>query len=156
MLSDVDNSAVLDPLRYNFATQAGYDLNAIRHGDRFDVDFRYFQVSQMHGRAHHHPQPGRTRVSRYDVANDTVDTNYFSSLQSVESNLRRNVTENITLLAGLRYLSLREDLGANFDLTDDNFGPLGVHVNTVNRPVRRAGRGPRRHCGRTTALNCRP
>jgi hypothetical protein len=131
--STTDQTALLEPLRYSFNTPGGPDLNAIRHGENFDVDFRYFNVNQMNGSRVIHPVEELLVGGGSGVVNDRVDTSYVTNLQSVEFNLRRNVTPNVTLLAGLRYLSLRENLSAQFATDPSAPDSLGVQVKGINR-----------------------
>jgi hypothetical protein len=119
---------------FNFGTSAGPDFNAIRHGDNFDLDFRYFQVNNIS--AH------RTIISgpnaELDVADpvllgdDILGQLYGTSLLSVETNLRRNITDRITVLAGFRYIQLQEDLRTRFDLPFDIFPAIDFDVDGIN------------------------
>ena len=125
---------LLNARNFNFQPQGGPDINAIRHGEAFDIDFRYFQVNQM--------SVGRTLFPNGEsdflladlltVDSAQIDAAYVTSLQSVEINLRRNVSQRLTLLAGFRHITLRDDLA--FRLEDDiDFGPFSLHLNGFNR-----------------------
>jgi hypothetical protein len=102
----------------NFGTAAGPDLNAIRHGEMFDVGFRYFQVMGMSAHERIFP-PGTADFNLgtpYSINVLQIDANAATSIQSAEINLRKNVTPNITLLAGFRYLSLRDDIKHSYEV----------------------------------------
>lgn len=126
-------TSLLNADQLNFGTQGGPDINAIRHGEMFDIGFRYFHVNQMTARNRVFPFGG-TGTIQLDVpfafTSPTIDAVYTTSIQSVEINLRRNVTPGLALLAGFRYISLRDDLAHIFAL-----GPLTgrVNVNGINR-----------------------
>src|SRR4051812_47821928 len=99
-----------------FFIQAGPDLNAIYHGDRFDLDFRYFHVNQAKA-IDSMASAGDEFLAMHTplfIDDSPVDFKYLTSLQSVEMNLRQNYNARLTLLAGFRYVSLRDDLGTGF------------------------------------------
>ena len=120
-----------NPSNYYFNTPAGPDLNAIRRGDVFDLDFRYFNVFHMLGGQGLALAPNDFTFGAFTSPGAFATSSYTSSLQSVELNLRRDVTPNITVLGGFRYLSLREDFGVNFD--PFNVGLFSTHLNGINR-----------------------
>ncbi|REK13047.1 MAG: hypothetical protein DWQ37_10515 [Planctomycetota bacterium] len=102
----------------NFGTAAGPDINAIRHGEVFDVDFRYFQVMNMGAHERIFP-PGASNIglgSPYNLNVLQIDVNALTSIQSAEINLRKNITPNISLLAGFRYLSLDDHIKHQYEV----------------------------------------
>ena len=122
--------------QFNFGTSAGPDINFIRQGERFGVDFRYFQVNNI--QATRTIIPGLTPLQLeladpVNVGNDILSQSYGSSLQSVELNARRNVGANFAVLAGFRYISLQEDLRTRFDLPLDLFPAINFDVDAINR-----------------------
>jgi hypothetical protein len=121
--------------RLNFDTSAGPDLNAIRHGEFVDVDFRYFQVNGMSAQNALFPG-GPLDINLADpFAVDCPQLVIFgqTSLQSVELNVRKNLTPNASLLAGFRYLSLSDDVGYRFDQNGDSFGLFTLKLLGDNR-----------------------
>jgi hypothetical protein len=125
---------LLNARSFNFQPQGGPDLNAIRHGDVVDIDFRYFQVNQMSSGTTIFPagEVDFLLADIFTVDSAQIDAAYVTSLQSVEINLRRNVSQRLTLLAGFRHITLRDDLA--FRLEDDiDLGPLSLHLNGFNR-----------------------
>jgi hypothetical protein len=121
--------------QFGFFVQGGPDINALYHGDIVDVDFRYFHVNQasaIDSMASAQTDEFLNLHTPFFLDDSPVDFRYVTSLQSVELNLRKNVTQRVTLLAGFRYLSLRDDLGASF------FPPGGgpwstIHMVGINR-----------------------
>lgn len=102
----------------NFGTAAGPDLNAIRHGDVFDVGFRYFQVMNMGAQERIFP-PGSVDLNLgtpYAINVLQIDVHALTSIQSAEMNLRKNLTPNITLLAGFRYISLDDHIKHRYEV----------------------------------------
>ncbi len=120
-----------NPSAYYFNTPAGPDLNAIRRGGLFDLDFRYFNVFNMQAAQGLSLGANDFTFGAFPTPAALATSTYTSSLQSVEFNLRRDVTPNVTVLGGLRYLSLREDFGVNFD--PFNVGLFSAHLNGINR-----------------------
>ena len=129
---------------FNFGTAAGPDINVIRHGTNFDLGFRYFQVNNISARRTIIPgAPAQLEFSTpLFLASDILGQLYTTSLLSVELNLRRNVSSNLTLLAGFRYLSLDDDLRTRFDLP--TVGPETIAVLAEAR----AGRSEERRVGK--------
>jgi hypothetical protein len=111
-----------------FFIQAGPDLNAICHGEAFDLDFRYFHVNQAKAidSMASCDQEFLMLHTPLFIDDSPVDFVYLTSLQSVEMNVRQNYSGHLTLLAGFRYVSLRDDLGAGF------FPPGGAPWSTVH------------------------
>jgi hypothetical protein len=134
-LASSGSTTLLNANDMNFGTQAGVDLNALRHGDVFDVDFRYFQVDNMSA------QQGFSPFGPFnlDLANPfaidapRLDTYYTTSIQSVEINLRKNLTPRLAVLAGFRYLALDDDLGQKFDIFGDSFSLYSLNIDGINR-----------------------
>jgi hypothetical protein len=144
------NGPLLNANQLNFATQAGPDLNALWHREAFDLDFRYFDVRHMGAttivqpttdyffnlRNPVTPAPlllGVLRGLPAPLLPQPVTFGYRSSLQSVEANFRQNVTQYAAILAGFRYLSLRDDLGADYEMTSFYPRPRDLHMIGINR-----------------------
>ncbi len=135
LVVDDTQNTLFNADQLGFYIQAGPDLNAMYHGDVFDFDFRYFHVNQANAidsMASAGTDEFLNLRTPLFLDDSPVDFNDITSLQSVELNLRKNFTERFTLLAGFRYLSLRDDLGAGF------FPPGGapwsnVHMIGINR-----------------------
>jgi hypothetical protein len=119
---------------FNFGTSAGPDINAIRHGDNFDLDFRYFQVNNISARRSIISGPNAVLdvADPVLVGNDILGQLYGTSILSVETNLRRNISDRVTLLAGFRYIQLQEDLRTRFDLPLDIFPAINFDVDGIN------------------------
>jgi hypothetical protein len=118
-----------------FGTQAGPDLNAIRHGELFDVDFRYFHVHNMTAHERIFP-PGAVDLNLatpFSVDCPQLDASYVTNIQSVEVNLRKNLSPNVTVLAGFRYIALNDNLGHEFDIFNDAFDLFTLRVFGINR-----------------------
>ncbi len=127
-------SVLCNANQFDFDTTAGPDLNALRHGENFDLDFRYFQVNNIS--AHRSIISGLG--AELDVndpvllGDDILGQLYGTSVLSVETNLRRNITDRVSLLAGFRYIQLQEDLRTRFDLPLDVFPPIDFDVDGIN------------------------
>jgi hypothetical protein len=110
-------------------------MNAICHGEMFDLGFRFFQVNGISAQRTIIPGFG-SELDINDPINlgsDIIGQLYTSSILSVELNARRNVTDRFTLLAGFRYLQFEEDLRTRFDLPLDLFPAINVDVDGINR-----------------------
>jgi hypothetical protein len=83
----------------------------------------------------------------YMTPGTTATYNYVSRLHNAELNFRRPIWENVSLLAGFRYLQLHEDLNSiladggatyfNAGFNVDNHlygGQIGLNVAFINRP----------------------
>ncbi|MGD9722415.1 MAG: BBP7 family outer membrane beta-barrel protein [Pirellulales bacterium] len=121
--------------QFTFGTSAGPDINVIRHGDAFDLGFRFFQVNNMNAQRTIIPSLGAILNVNDPVllGDDILSQLYGTSVLSAEINLRRNVTDNITVLAGFRYFQLDDNLRTRFDLPLDIFPPLDFDVDGFNR-----------------------
>lgn len=128
VISDT-NETLFNADQIGFFLQGGPDVNVLYHGDAVDVDFRLFQVNQA-GAIDSMASAQRDEFLNLHTPlfldDSPVDFRYTTSIQSVELNLRKNYTERISFLAGFRYLSLRDDLGASF------FPPGGASWSTVH------------------------
>jgi hypothetical protein len=118
----------------HFNTQAGPDVNLLRHGPDFDINVRYFQVNDMSASRTLFPPNTVDLLLNTPLSVDCprLDTTYGTSLQSVEVNFRQNVSPQLTLLAGFRYLSLRDHLSFGYDDVNDSAGPIGVTLSGLN------------------------
>jgi hypothetical protein len=109
------SSQSLNADQLTFDMQAGPDVSARWQGDRFGFDGRYFGAENMNAQAELPAlqltpffPPGNLRgLPTYTPAYD-FDFDYRTSLQSIEVNIRSNPFENVDLLAGFRYLLLRD------------------------------------------------
>jgi hypothetical protein len=123
----------VNPNNFVFPYQAGADLGLIRHGQWADLEVRYFGVNDsLASQGPFNFGPGAAlAVGNMEPSPTplTVDTVYASSLNSVESNLRRNVSNRLSLLAGFRYVSLRDRLHI---AATDGVDPVGITFGTVN------------------------
>lgn len=135
LIVDGNRDTLFNANQIGFFIQAGPDLNAIYHAEEFDLDFRYFHVNQataIDSMASAQTDEFLNLHTPLFLDDSPVDFKYRTSLQSVELNFRQNYTERVTLLAGFRYISLRDDLGAGFF-------PVGgapwsnVHMVGINR-----------------------
>ena len=102
-----------DQLGFNF--HGGPDLTILRHGDWGDVEFRWFQVrDSMAQTPAAHDSLGFGLTFRYllGVAGDGTDISaqYLSSLSSFELDLKRPLTDRITLFAGFRFVDFDETM----------------------------------------------
>jgi len=133
LLVDLNRDPLFNANQFNFSVQAGPDINAIYHGNEFDLDFRYFHVNQASAEGSYVPLTDAilNLHTPLFLSETPTEFNYRTSLQSVEANFRQNYSPRFTLLAGFRYLSLRDDLGAKFDAI--GIPPVDVHMIGINR-----------------------
>ena len=109
---------LLNPSGFDFPFTAGVDAGLIRYGDWADFDFRYFGANQSSAsQGPINAGPGAQLAIPGTGAPATDPTNLMgsavSSLNSVEANLRRNVSQTWTLLGGFRYVSFRDAMSVN-------------------------------------------
>lgn len=131
---------LLNANQFNFLFQGGPDVYLARQGQWADVDFRYFGVNQWISPTRSVSDVAGVQFQFFDPSQTQIDdpafvqAKYFTSLQSVELNLRRNITPRISLLAGARYFSLRDRM--DFDISQLN-GPqlIDASVGTANNLV---------------------
>lgn len=126
------NRSIVNASDFDFPFAAGIDVGATRYGDCADVDFRYFYVNQGTAAVGPVNAPAGTTLAATGVGASpvplTINTTLSSTLQSAEINVRRNTPHNVTLLAGFRYVQLRDylaidaNLGRQIGSTDINFG----------------------------------
>ncbi len=130
-------NSILNAQAFNFGTGAGVDLNALRHGDVYDVDFRYFQVNGMSAHEQLFPPGGSAAlpfgnpVALFPIPR--LDAYYTTQIQSVELNLRKNLAPRFTVLAGFRYIALDDDLQHQFNLSGDGFSIYHYNIDAINR-----------------------
>ena len=98
----------------------GPKLGLIRHGDNcYDLELSYFQIDGWNDFRSIGPTPDDWLVMR--AAGDFLQTqdhrhtqmmawDYSSRLYNAELNLRRNISDRLTLLAGFRWANLSEEL----------------------------------------------
>jgi hypothetical protein len=112
LIESPTGAMVLDPFDMVFPFNGGVDAGLLWRGTVCDVDIRYFGVEQCTGTTGLVSVPaGSTFV--LDPSNPiggpiNARLDGSTSLHSGEINLRRNLTPRVTLLAGLRYVSLRD------------------------------------------------
>lgn len=131
-----------DQLTFNM--QAGPDVTARWQGDRFGLDGRYFGVENMTAQAEVPAlqvgpiqPPGSLRGLPLNtpvfIPVFDLDFDYHTSLQSLEVNIRSNPAENVDLLAGFRYLLLRDDLGLTVEQVSGLIPTSAAHSIGTNR-----------------------
>jgi hypothetical protein len=97
----------------------GIDVGLIRRGEYADVDVRYFGIEQQSGTLGSSPAlvgpflifPGSVNVG----LPVNLGVNYGTQLDSLEVNLRRNVSHRWSILAGFRYVYFRDQLALTAD-----------------------------------------
>jgi hypothetical protein len=114
VINPVTQQNIIDPANFDFPFQGGFDVGAVRYGSWADVEFRYFGVNDwdaMQGPVDS-PDGFGLPIPGFDPSFFplTIASWYASSLNSVELNLRRSIRPRLALLAGLRYVSMRERL----------------------------------------------
>ncbi|MCE5269397.1 MAG: BBP7 family outer membrane beta-barrel protein [Planctomycetaceae bacterium] len=114
-LIDQSDAEFLNASQFDFPTQVGWELDLQRRlGDDWSVEGRYFNVGGQAARFPRFIAPTGTCVQYADVplgmfgGNVQTALSYASQLQNVEFNVRRDVTDYLTLFGGFRYLSLNE------------------------------------------------
>ncbi len=135
LVVDPGANQLLNAQQLDFGTGAGVDINAIRHGEAFDIGFRYFQVNGMSAHQQLFPSGSSTLpiFNPFSFLTPRLDAYGLTQLQSVEINLRRNMTERFTVLAGFRYLALDDNLRHQFDILSDSFSVYRYNVDAINR-----------------------
>ena len=109
------------PTIFNKAFAAGPKLDLIRHGDNgYDLELSYFQIDGWNDYRSIGPTPDDWLVMTgsgqlYPGTQDWKDTqmmawDYASRLYNAELNVRWNVCDRLTLLAGFRWANLSEGL----------------------------------------------
>lgn len=145
LLLDSGSSQSLNANQLIFDMLAGPEVSARWRGDRFGFDLRYFGVDDMGAEADvpalnlgsfgQGPPVGSLRgLPSYTPVYD-FDFDYRTSLQSIEVNIRSSPVDNIDLLAGFRYLLLRDDLGMTVERVDGPIliAPFAIHSIGINR-----------------------
>ncbi len=123
---------LINPSGFNFPFTAGVDAGLIRYGESADFDFRYFGANQSSAsQGPINSGPGAQLAipgAGVPATNPSTLTGFaVSSLNSVEANLRRNVSQNWTVLAGFRYVSFRDAMSANvFDPISHGTSVIGL------------------------------
>lgn len=114
VINPVTQQNIIDPAGFDFPFVGGFDIGAVRYGSWADVEFRYFGVNDWDASQGPvlSPDGFTLPIPGFDPSFFplTIASWYASSLNSVELNLRRNVWPGFSLIAGLRYLSMRERL----------------------------------------------
>lgn len=113
---------------FNLGFRGGPRVSLIRHGNRcYDIELMYFQIDgwsstrrlEPNGDVLEFSAPGGFAVR---TTTDPMQFDYSSKLYNGELNLRWNPTCRITLLAGFRWVELRENLnGALVPATVESF-----------------------------------
>ena len=119
LLTDHDNFFNFDASEFKFPVQIGWDIDLQRRLDGdWSVEGRFFDlgVRGANATAPQAPAGGGVLYANGNVAGifnlGAVNSslNYESRLQSVEINLRRDYCPNLTLLAGVRYFQLTDEI----------------------------------------------
>ena len=119
LLTDDEAFKTFDANQFEFPVQFGWDIDLqYRLACDWSIDARYIDVG-VHGASATAPQTpegggvlyGGTNVAGI-LNQGALDStlSYDSRLQSVEINLRRDYCPNLTLLAGVRYLQLTDEI----------------------------------------------
>jgi hypothetical protein len=121
-------NSLLNAADFDFDFEAGYELSAIRHnvfGSCWDIEGRFFEIDDWSSSVGPISSPNGVSFG-YFSPNDSIAVpasvvlgTYTSELQNVEVNARRDVTNNVQMLFGFRYLELDEGL----TLTQAILGP---------------------------------
>jgi hypothetical protein len=112
--------AIVNASDLNLPTSAGVDVGLIRHGEYFDVDLRYFGIQGTATTGPTLAPPGQFVVLPGSLpipfpASTLYSVSYGTQLDSFEANLRRNVSQSLTILAGFRYLYFRDQFAVSVD-----------------------------------------
>jgi hypothetical protein len=125
---------VISPADFSFGFAAAPDVGVTYLGDWADIEFRYFGVVNAGSSQGPVLAPPGTAVAlpNPDPSPGSFDVSghYGTSLLSSELNLRRQVTSNISLLAGLRYLRVADQIDLAATGTPD--GDVGIGFGTRN------------------------
>lgn len=106
---------LLNSSQFHQGFHGGPRVGLIRHGDRcYDLEVQYFQID---GWRNSQPVPANQTGLAFDAPgysvisfSDPMNFDYSSKLYSGEINLRWNPLCRVTMLAGFRWLELRENL----------------------------------------------
>ena len=119
-LSSTPGMVVLNATDLQQGFAAGPKLDLIRHGDDgYDLELSYFQIDGWNDYRSIGPTPNDWLVMRasgdFLQTQDHLDTqmmawDYASRLYNAEFNVRWNVYDRLTLLAGFRWANLSEEL----------------------------------------------
>lgn len=130
-----DPAQNLNASDFDFGVHTGVDVSLLRQFacDR-SLEVRYFGVDYWRDTVGATTTPGdlfqiNTAVPIFTLAGSSIDANYTSSLHNFEVNVRQQIDDRWTLLAGFRYAELDEGLSAtlvgaavpfNYDTTTRN------------------------------------
>lgn len=124
---------LLDAADFTFNAAPGFDINLTRHhlfDSSWGVEARYLGIDGWNAsRGAVHSPTGAVVQFAVPIGNLTfpadVAAEYQSRLRSVECNARRELTPDLTLLAGFRYLDLSE---MGLAIADDVLAAATNHV----------------------------
>lgn len=136
IVRDLNGNSLVDGSDYNLGYQGGPYFDLIRHGECFDIEFRYFEVDEWSGDVGPMSAPNGSFTQFLGAmgtfAPSTLSSHYGSELRSMELNLRRNMTGWLTVLAGFRYLEIDDNLTVSHFIAPGSDNPV-EGVATQNR-----------------------
>lgn len=134
LVSASPGGPLLSASSFDFSSQGGPDINAIRYGKAVDLEFRYFHVNHITAEQTLEPV-GDVDIDLMDpllISTSELDTYDITSLQSVELNLRMGKHRRFTWLAGFRHVTLRDTISFRGDDTIA-LGDFSLNLNALNR-----------------------
>lgn len=106
----IDYFNATNPANFDVCAATGWDLGITRHNvadTGWNVEGRFFSLDSANSAAGSFPA---TQVENALFAPYDYSGRYTSGLMNFELNARRELSDRLTFLAGIRYLSLTEDL----------------------------------------------
>jgi hypothetical protein len=122
-----DGLTVLSAKDFAFPFAAGPRLSLTRHGECRDLELVYFMIDGWSATETRSDETGLffTAPQFFVEANGVpVSFTWSSRLYSAEANLRAPAHECVTLLAGFRWIGLREELVFSSPAVQPNSGPF--------------------------------
>jgi hypothetical protein len=123
-----DPTRSLNADAFNFGFHTGWELSVARPlRTGYEIEFRYFGVDQFDALADVATNPAgallriNTNPPTFDPNVQSIAARYNSQLQSCELNFRRPCGDWTSLLGGLRYLELDEQLHADLSTPAPTF-----------------------------------
>ncbi|MEI8374826.1 MAG: hypothetical protein WCJ35_18535 [Planctomycetota bacterium] len=129
---------VVDADQFGFGFEGGPDLTIVHHGDAADIEFRWFQVHDstaetptINSESMGFGFPFRWLLGVTGPDGVDLSARYISQLTSFELNLKRPITDRITVFGGFRYVEFDELLSYSATPVGDNH-PVPLNAQSFN------------------------
>jgi hypothetical protein len=117
----------IDYWQPGFDFQGGPDLTILRHGDRADLEFRWFQV---HGATSFAGSTYQSPPNEVGFDGIGISARYLSNLDSFELNVKRPVNDWLTVFGGFRFIEFNET--TVFTVSDGGDDTASLFVRNFN------------------------